>query len=155
MILNRFYTIDMSMILSYYLKNLLMLLCFIIILILRNPNIKFTVDSECKNYLPFLDCNVNRKNNWFDVSVYRKSTFSGLGLSFFSFCSFNFKVNSIKTLLARAYSICSSYQNFHEELVFLRYFFISNDYPINLFENCINEFLGQTITTFSFGCTRS
>ena len=88
-----------------------------------HPNIRFTVDRECQNHLPFLDCNVNRKTNCFDISVYRKNTFSGLGLCFFSFCSFNFKVNSIKTLLARAYSICSTYQNFHEELVFLRNFF--------------------------------
>ena len=109
----------------------------------KHPNIRFTIDRECQNHLPFLDCNVNRKNNCFDISVYRKNTFSGLGLSFFSFCSFNFKVNSIKTLLARAYSICSTYQNFHEELVFLRIFFKNNGYPINLFENCINKFLDR------------
>ena len=85
------------------------------------PNIRFTVDRECQNHLTFLDCNANRKTNCFDISVYRKNNFSGLGLSFFSFCSFNFKVNSIKTLLARAYSICSTYQNFHEELfIFLK-----------------------------------
>ena len=108
-----------------------------------HPNIRFTVDRECQNHLPFLDCNVNRKTNCFDISVYRKNTFSGLGLSFFSFCSFNFKVNSIKTLLARAYSICSTYQNFHEELVFLRNFFKNNGYPIILFENCINKFLDK------------
>ena len=36
----------------------------------RHPNIKFTVDSECQNYLPFLDCNVNRKTNYFDISVH-------------------------------------------------------------------------------------
>ena len=48
-----------------------------------HPNIRFTVDRECQNHLPFLDCNVNRKTNCFDISVYRKNTFSGLGLSFF------------------------------------------------------------------------
>ena len=63
------------------------------------------------------------------VSIFpyiEKNTFSGLGLSFFSLSLFNFKVNSIKTHLARAYSIFSTYQNFHEELVVLRIFFKSN-----------------------------
>ena len=53
------------------------------------------------------------------IFPYIENTFTVRGLSFFSFWLFNFKINSIKTLLATDFSICSTHQNFHEELVFL------------------------------------
>ena len=62
----------------------------------RHPNIKFTKEIELDNCLSFLDFNVSRKDSKFHTSVYCKSTFSGLGLSFFSFCSLRFKINAVK-----------------------------------------------------------
>ena len=54
-------------------------------------------------------------NNKFETSVYRKITFSGLGMSFFSFIPFVFKLNSIKTLIYRGYTVSSSYFRRHSE----------------------------------------
>ena len=51
---------------------------------------QFTVDSEPNGRLSFLDCNVHRVNGKLLTSVYRKCTFSGLGGSILSFCSFSF-----------------------------------------------------------------
>jgi hypothetical protein len=73
--------------------------------------------------------------------VYRKTTFSGLGSSFFSFCSYQFKINGIKTLLSRAYNVCSNYQLLHNEFDFLRSFFTSNGYPLGLVNSHIQKFL--------------
>ena len=89
----------------------------------KHPNIKFTCETEISNKLPFLDCNIHRVNNTFETSVYRKNTFSGLGISNFSFCSNSFKLNSINTLLFRAYGICSNYFHLHNEFNFLIIFF--------------------------------
>ena len=63
----------------------------------KHPNIKFTCETEISNKLKFLDCNIHRVNNTFKASVYRKNTFSGLGISNFRFCSNSFKLNSINT----------------------------------------------------------
>ena len=69
-------------------------------------NIDFTIENECNGSLAFLDVEISRLDGKFCTSVFRKEMFSGLGISFFSFCTFKFKLNSIKTLLYRSYEIC-------------------------------------------------
>ena len=68
---------------------------------MQHNNIQFTSEKEANGFLPFLDCNISRENSRFVTSVYRKQTFTGLGLSYFSHCPIIFKINSIKTLLNR------------------------------------------------------
>ena len=92
------------------------------------------METEQNQKLPFLDVLITRSNNKFHTSVYRKPTFSGQGLSFFSFCTFRFKLNSIKTLLHRAYNICSSYVSQDSEFNFLRQYFKNNGYALSLIE---------------------
>ena len=75
----------------------------------KHENIKFTCELESNNALPFLDVNIQRSQNNFVTSVFRKPTFSGLGTSFHSSCDLKFKINSIKTLISRGYKVCSSY----------------------------------------------
>ena len=96
-------------------------------------------EQACK--IAFLDVLISRSNKCFNTAVHRKPTFSGQGLSFFSNCTFRFKVNSIKTLLHRAFNICSSYLSFQDELLFLKNYFNDNGYPKTLIENIINKFL--------------
>ena len=107
----------------------------------QHSRIRFTVEKENNGKLQFLDTVITRKNNIFESSVYRKPTFTGLGLSFFSFCPFNFKINSIKTLLSRAYRNCSNYTLLHGEFEFLRNFFTNNGYPTFLFDRYVKKFL--------------
>ena len=106
-------------------------------------NIKFTMDVESNGQLPFLDILVSRMDNQFCTGVFRKKTFTGLGLNFFSHCSFSFKLNSCKTLLFRAFSLSSNWAKFNEEVSFLRNYFVQNCYPSHLFEKIIKEFLDQ------------
>ena len=63
----------------------------------KNTNIEFTVETEVENKIPFLDCLIHKRNDSFEVEVYRKKTFTGLGTSFFSFSPSIYKLNSIKT----------------------------------------------------------
>ena len=109
----------------------------------KHPNIKFTIEHEQDNKLSFLDVLVTRSDNNFITSVYRKPTFTGLGMSFFSFCSFNFKLNSVKTLLHRAYNISSTYFNFDTEIKFLLDFFISNGFTSGLIYYLTKQFLNR------------
>ena len=50
----------------------------------KHQNISFTCEIENNNSLPFLDVYICRNSNKFDTKVFRKSTFTGLGTSFFS-----------------------------------------------------------------------
>ena len=99
------------------------------------------METEQNQKLTFLDVLITRSNNKFHTSVYRKPTFSGQGLSFFSFCNFRFKLNSIKTLLHRAYTICSSYISLDSEFNFLRQYFQNNGHALSLIEKTISKFL--------------
>ena len=113
----------------------------------KHKNIKFTVELENNNSLPFLDTLLVRDGNHITTSVFRKPTFTGLGTNFLSFVPEQFKVNSIKTLLFRGYSICSDWKLFHKEIEFLKTFFLSNGYPPHIFYKTLKTFLNKIHTT--------
>ena len=78
---------------------------------------------------------------FFKTSVYRKSMFTGLGTSFFSFTPFIYKLNSIRTLIFRGFKVCSTYKGMHSEFNFLKEFFFNNGYPLSLLNSQIKKFL--------------
>ena len=77
-----------------------------------HPNIKFTMEKEHNNGLPFLDLLTQYRGSKLHSFIYRKPTFTGLALNFFSYWSMKHKINSIKTLIHRAYYLSSNYQYF-------------------------------------------
>ena len=60
----------------------------------QHSSINFTMETEENLSLSFLDVDIKRNKNKFSTSVFRKPTFSGLGISYFSFCSYRFKITS-------------------------------------------------------------
>ena len=107
----------------------------------KHKNIKFTKEVESEDQLSFLDILIKRENNVFTTSIYRKKTFTGLGSHFLSEEPFIFKINTIKTLIYRAYHLSSNYFYFHKEIDFLKTFFHNNGFPQKLFLSTINKFL--------------
>lgn len=101
------------------------------------------MENECNGQLSFLDVLIRKFNGVLSSSIYRKATFSGLGTSFFSYCDFRYKINAVKTLLHRAYSISSTYQLLHKELVFLKDYFMCNGYHSSFFEKLVKKFLDK------------
>ena len=65
------------------------------------------MEKESNIELTFLDVLVEREENRFLTSVYRKKTFTGCYLNSQSNCSLKRKVNIIRTLCHRAHKICS------------------------------------------------
>ena len=113
----------------------------------KHDNINFTVEQEIDGKLPFLDILLTKKDNGISTSVYRKETYTGLGLSWLSFVPEQFKINAIKTLLYRCYNICSDWQSIHLELEFLTTFFQNNSYPKFHILNNIKSFLNKTFSS--------
>ena len=107
------------------------------------------MECESCDQLPFLDCLVYRNNNRFECSVFRKDSFTGLGMSYFSNCSFKFKLNYDQTLLSRAYRVCSNYTALHNEFCFLRDYFRSNGFCTLFIDGRISQFLDNV-----FGCPK-
>ena len=69
--------------------------------------LKFTVDSEIDNQLPFMDVGVRRQDGKFRRSVYRKPTFTGLYTRWESLGPTSQKIALIRSLTSRAINICS------------------------------------------------
>ena len=82
----------------------------------QHINIKFTCENEAENQPNFLDVTVHRKDNKFETSVYRKPTFTGLGLRYGSFVPKSYKINLISCLIHRDYEISSNWTNFQKIL---------------------------------------
>ena len=75
--------------------------------------------------------------------MYRKPTFTGLGLRFDSFTPRSFKNNLISCLIHRAYKFSSSYRLFHQDLSYLRKYFSGNLYPQYLFDLSVRNYLDK------------
>ena len=109
----------------------------------QHANLCFTMEQESNNSLSFLDVLITKTCNSFSTSVYRKPTNSSLTTSFFSFCSYKFKINSISTLLSRAYNVSSSYQLLHTEFQYIINLFFKNGFAKQLIETQISKFFDK------------
>ena len=101
----------------------------------KHPNIRFTFEIEDQNNFSFLDIKIIRsiEKKAFETSVYRKSTFSGVFTNFKSFIPVTYQIGLPETrMLFRCFSVCSSCENFHEEIVKLKEIFKRNSYPKNI-----------------------
>ena len=63
-----------------------------------HPSIKFTVELQKYNTLSLLDILVRKKDNCFETDVYRKPTFTLLGMKFNSTISETYKNNLVHCL---------------------------------------------------------
>ena len=92
--------------------------------------------------MSFLDVLVTREQDGhLSTSVYRKPSFSGMYLRWDSFVPKQFKRSLVFGLISRAWKICSSFDKFHREMLFLKKVLSSNGYPITFFDSCLNKFL--------------
>ena len=98
-----------------------------------HPNRNFT----------FLDVEVSHDGNTFVTSVYRKHTFSGVCTHFDSFLPSTYKIGMIYTLVFRYFRICSDWNKFHKEIIFLKDIFLKNGYPTSFIDKCFETFLDQ------------
>ena len=107
------------------------------------PNNKFTSEIEENNSLSFLDIKINRDNNRFLTSVYSKPTFSGVFTNFDSYIPLSYKSGLISSLLYRAFKLCSNFEIFHQEIIFLKDIFKRNGCPSNFIDKCVKTFLDK------------
>ena len=109
----------------------------------RHKNMNFTYETEENGKLSFLDVLVNREEDRFTTSLYRKPTFSGLYTNFNSYISDKYKKGLIYCLLFRVFTLTVNWEKFHDEVVFLRNLFRRNLFPEYYIDKCIKMFLDR------------
>ena len=113
----------------------------------RHKNMSFTFEVEHEGKLAFLDVLITRSAGSFYTSLYRKPTFSGLYTHYEAFMPSSYKKGLIYTLLHRAFTLCSSWDAFHEEVTYLRQTFLKNAYPGYFIDKCTKLFLDKIFIT--------
>ena len=103
------------------------------------PTIKFTLEIESNNQLPFLDVLIEKSNNIFVTSVYRKKTHTNRYLNFQSNHQNSIKKGIIKSLHDRAKSISSDQQIFNNEVHHIKNVLQLNSYPKNFVDRTIHR----------------
>ena len=110
----------------------------------QHPNIKFTLDIEENECLPFLDVLVSRSaDGVVSTSLYRKDTFSGLMMQYDSFVPVSYKKSLVNGLIHRAWKICSSSELFQSELTYIKRLLLSNGFPLKFINRQIKLFLNK------------
>ena len=132
----------MLMTLFLYSKNRTDVDLFFIYMNKCHPNIKFTMELEINNTVPYLDILITRHSNGkLTTKVYRKPTYTGLYLRWDSFVPKQYKKGLVKCLLNRTWHICSSVENFDQEVDFIRSILAKNGYPLNFIDTITKNFI--------------
>ena len=105
-----------------------------------HKNIKFTFEEEKDHKISFLDVLILRNGNSIETTVYRKLTHNDVYSHWNSFSPNGWKVGTLKTLLLRAFVVCSNKQLLNKEIEHLRnVFHHTNGYPKALIQNVISK----------------
>ena len=88
-----------------------------------HKQIQFTYEVE-HNKLPFLDVLIIKNANTIDTTVYRKPTNTDVYLNWNTHAPTTSKVGTLRTILSRTYTICSSETYLNDEILM---------YPVILF----------------------
>jgi hypothetical protein len=105
--------------------------------------IRFTIEHEDHNKLPFLDTCVVRQRTRYITTVYRKKTFTRVYLNWTSLTSRRYKVGLFKCLAERIWRIFSVEKNRKSELNKLKAILRRNDYPDSVVDRVLCKFLEQ------------
>ena len=111
----------------------------------QHPKIKFTIEKEKNNQLPFLDILNDSSSNKLVTSVYRKPTYTGLLTNYNSFTSPNYKKGLIKTLIDRTFCINSTWSGFHYDILNLKSVLQKNEFPLKLTDKSISKYLSNNV----------
>lgn len=96
------------------------------------PTLKFTVEHEEDNIIPFLDVLIEKTDDKLKTSVYRKKTHTGQYLNFNSNTPHHVKLGIAQGLFIRAMKISSSEEILNQEIKHIFEELQKNDYPISV-----------------------
>ena len=118
---------------------------FLNILNSQHKNLQFTYELG-NSTLAFLDTNISIVNADFESWVYRKETNTNVILNESAICPIQWKSGLVNCFLNRAWTICSNYKRFHEEVSNLGNIFKLNGYPELFFQKLVKRFLDKKYT---------
>ena len=103
----------------------------------------FMWEIETNKKLSFLDVEVSKRSTGLSTGVRVKETDSGSCLNYRSIAPDRYKVGVVKTMLHRAYKICSDWNQLHLEITRLKKMFTNNNFPMKVIDEEIKKFIAR------------
>ena len=94
-----------------------------------HPNLKFTIERETQNSIPFLDMGIMRIGSSLTSTWYSKTTNTGLTMNYHGLAPKKYKRSVISGKVYRIHYACSTWKNFHNSLTRAKKIFENNQYP--------------------------
>lgn len=91
--------------------------------------LNFTSEKPEKDKFNFLDISFKVHESKIETGIYVKDTDKGLYFDYCSFIPLNYKVSLIKTLVYRAFRLCSTWPLFHKEVIRITRNLVNNGFP--------------------------
>ena len=102
-----------------------------------HPNLKFTIELEQQNQLPFLDMCIIHEGNNLHSTWYTKPTDTGLTMNFHALAPRKYKRAVIQGFVHRIYRACSEWKYFDESLRRAKLSLERNQYPPEFYDPII------------------
>ena len=106
-----------------------------------HSSVKFTIETECNDMLPFLGIQLLNRSPQIETKVYVKSTNSSLLLHYQSHVDKRYKQGLLRNMLDRAYRLSSWWSHFSDECNQLKTAFSRLKYPKHLVNSTIKRFV--------------
>ena len=106
-----------------------------------HSSVKFTMEIECNEMLPFLGIQLLNQSPQIETKVYVKPTNAGLLLHYKSHADNWYKKGLLRTMLDRAHCLSSSWTHFSDECDHLKTVFSRLKYPKHLVNSLIKSFV--------------
>ena len=110
-----------------------------------HPSLKFTLETETENSLPFLDMKIIRREGQLSSIWYTKPTDTGLVMNYHAFAPLKYKRSVISGFVYRIHRSCSSWKNFHISLEKAKLILTQNQYPASFIEPIIHDTLENIV----------
>ena len=105
-----------------------------------HPNISFTYGKENNSQLPFVDVLFIRNGTHLHTTVYRNDTRNDLYLHWDALAPVSWKRGTLRTLVNRAYLVCSNKELLRKELAYLKSVFLKkNGYTLSTIKQLMKE----------------
>ena len=109
----------------------------------KHKNIKFTIEKEQDQKLPFLDVLITKTSNNRITTNYKKSTDTGLLTNYLSFIPTRYKLGLVKTFLDWLYKINNTLSAFHNDMQKTKSFLQKNLFSPDLIDKIVRNYLSH------------
>ena len=109
----------------------------------KHKNIKFTIEKEQDQKLPFLDVLITKTSNNRITTNYKKSTDTGLLTNYLSFIPTRYKLGLVKTFVDRLYKINNTWSGFHNDMEKTKSILQKNLFPPDLIDKVVRNYLSD------------